>query len=96
MMQFRLRDAARRDLAEIWLATAERWGVDQADEYVRAIEDRLARICEFPESYPNYEGCHGTFRKAVSGEHLIFYRVGQQVIDVGRILHNRMDVEDIL
>tara|TARA_B100001057_G_scaffold450751_1_gene493111 strand:- start:654 stop:941 length:288 start_codon:yes stop_codon:yes gene_type:complete len=95
-MQFRLRDAARRDLAEIWLATAERWGVDQADEYVRAIEDRLARICEFPESYPEYASSHGTFRKAASGEHLIFYRVGQQVIEVARILHNRMDVEDIL
>ncbi|MEZ5694455.1 MAG: type II toxin-antitoxin system RelE/ParE family toxin [Altererythrobacter sp.] len=90
-MQFRLRNSAELDLAEIWLSTAERWGVDQADEYVRAIENRLARISDFPDSYPEYASRHGTFRKAPSGEHLIFYRVDGALVDVVRVLHNRMD-----
>ena len=95
-MQFRLRDAARLDLAEIWLATAERWGIDQADDYVRAIEKRLTLICDFPESYPAYESEYGSFRKAASGEHLIFYKFTHDWIDVVRILHNRSDVEQWL
>lgn len=95
-MRFLLRDAAKLDLADIWLSTAERWGVDQADDYVRAIEDRLGRICDFPESYPNYDCAHGSFRKARSGEHLIFYIVGETSFEVVRVLHNRTDVEEAL
>ncbi|MCR2833631.1 type II toxin-antitoxin system RelE/ParE family toxin [Parerythrobacter lacustris] len=95
-MRFFLRDAAKLDLADIWLSTANRWGVDQADDYVRAIEDRLSRICDFPESYPNYDCSHGKFRKARSGEHLIFYIISEMTVEVVRVLHSRMDVEDAL
>ena len=92
-MRFRLREAARLDLAEIWLVTAERRSIDQADDYVCAIKDRLLRVCDFPRSYPEYRGRHGTFRKAPSGEHLIFYLTDGAVVDVVRIIHNRMDIE---
>ena len=95
-MQSRLRPAARLDLAEIWLATAERWDVDQADEYIRLIEDRLSRIEQFPESYPVYHSRRGLFRKAPGGEHLIFYLVDHQLIDIVRIMHNRSDYEEEL
>ena len=93
MIACRISPAARRDLAEIWFDTAEGWSVDQADDYVRAIEERLLRICSFPHSYPEYRGRNGSFRKAPSGEHLIFYRVDKGFIEVARVLHNRMDVE---
>ena len=95
-MPFRLRDAAKVDLAAIWLNTADRWGVDQAEAYVRAIETRIGRICDYPESYPEYEGPADTFRKAPSGEHLIFYVVEGLMVDIVRILHNRMDADDRL
>ncbi len=93
-MRARLRPAARLDLAEIWLATAERWDVDQADQYIRLIQNRLSRIEEFPESYPLYRSRHGIFRKAPGGEHLIFYLVTKQLIDIVRITHNRSDYEE--
>ena len=93
-MRARLRPAARLDLAEIWLATAERWDVDQADQYIRLIQNRLSRIEEFPESYPLSRSRHGIFRKAPGGEHLIFYLVTKQLIDIVRITHNRSDYEE--
>ena len=92
-MKLGLRDAAQKDLAEIWLETARNWNVEQAEDYLRAIEHRLLRICEFPQSYPEYASRVGAFRKAPSGEHLIFYLVGDDFVDVVRILHNRMDIE---
>ena len=95
-MRWRLRDAARIDLAEIWLGSAERWGMDQADAYIRAIESRLQHACDFPESYPLHEGSGESFRKAISGSHLVFYRIDGEVIDVVRVLHNRMDPSDQL
>ena len=88
-MRFELRDGAKGDLAEIWLTTANRWGVDQAETYVRLIGERVAAICDYPRSNP----AHGQYRKAASGEHLIFYLVEDDLIDVVRMLHNRMDFE---
>ncbi|WP_428028182.1 type II toxin-antitoxin system RelE/ParE family toxin [Altererythrobacter sp.] len=92
-MQFRLRAAARYDLADIRLLTADRWSVDRAEDYARAIEQRLRHIRDFPQHYPEKESRYGTFRNAPCGEHLIFYLIGEDVIDVVRILHNRVDVE---
>ncbi len=84
--------AARRDLARIWAATAERWNIHQADAYIEAINHRFASIAEFPSSYPEYVGKLGSFRKAPSGEHLIFYLIWANRVEVVRVLHNRMDI----
>ncbi len=96
MMRLILRPAARHDLARIWSDTANRWGQAQADSYVEAINHRFDGIADFPSSYPEYRSKFGIFRKAASGEHLIFYAVHVEAVEVVRILHNRMDVGDLL
>lgn len=85
--------SARRDLARIWSDTANRWDRAQADSYVLAVSRRLEAILEFPSSYPEYRSRHETFRKAASGEHVIFYVTSAEQIEVVRILHNRMDAD---
>ncbi|MEQ5786485.1 type II toxin-antitoxin system RelE/ParE family toxin [Erythrobacter sp. NFXS35] len=95
-MRLIIRPAARRDLARIWSDTSERWSAAQADAYLQAIQRRFEGIGEFPSSFPEYRSKVGNFRKAASGEHLIFYRVGDEAVEVVRVLHNRMDVDAIL
>lgn len=95
-MRFELRKAAQADLARIWLDTANRWDVDQAEAYVRAIGECIATICDFPRSYPAHQGNLQGFRKAANGEHLIFYRVEGKLVDVVRVLHNRMDIDELV
>lgn len=95
-MRLILLPGARLDLSRIWSDTAARWGLDQADSYVAAINARFGGIADFPSSYPEYRGRRGIFRKAASGEHLIFYVVGDGTVEVIRILHNRMDVDEML
>jgi toxin ParE1/3/4 len=92
-MRLVLRPAARRDLARIWSDTATRWDRAQADRYVLAISQKLETIIDFPSSYPEYRSRHGTFRKAASGEHVVFYRAGAEAVEIVRILHNRMDLD---
>lgn len=92
-MRLSLLPAARRDLARIWSDTANRWDQVQADSYVMAINQRLDAILDFPSSYPEYRSRHGTFRKAASGEHVIFYLAEPERVEVVRILHNRMDLD---
>jgi toxin ParE1/3/4 len=82
-----LTPAARADLADIWLYTADRWGVEQADAYVRRIEDDLADANATPLARP-FEGKW----RIRSGHHLCIFRVVEtDTIEVVRILHERMD-----
>jgi toxin ParE1/3/4 len=39
---------ARRDLIEIWNYTAEHWGEEQADRYVRLINHAIQRLRDNP------------------------------------------------
>ena len=89
MTRFTLSPEAERDVAEIWLYTADNWGLDQADRYVLGIKDDLARAD--PNS-PLVRPIDGLWRLK-SGLHLcIFRRDSDSEIVVVRVLHERMDV----
>ena len=82
---------AQIDLDRIWDYTAQRWGIDQAELYIRqlwqhinaaAAQPMIGRAC--PEVRAGYHNCR-------SGSHFIFYRLINGGIEVVRILHERMD-----
>jgi toxin ParE1/3/4 len=87
--RIRLSPAARRDIAEIWLYTADRWGADQADRYVRQIElDLMAAADGLPLAR-----ALDRYWRMKSGHHVcVFRKLPAARIDVLRILHERMDV----
>lgn len=93
MTSYALSPAAKRDLADIWLYTADRWGVDQADDYVRQIEENLRKVAEgLRIAHPI-----DALWKIRSGQHLcIFSKEAGAQIWVIRILHARMDVANII
>ncbi len=95
MRRYRLRRKAQRDLAEIWLQTADRWGVDQAEDYVSMIRRRIESLLEYPERGPIYRTAFAEFRKMACGHHRIFYLVTDEMIDVVHIVHERRDVDDL-
>jgi toxin ParE1/3/4 len=91
MKRYRLSRLAEADLESIWEYSVAHWGVDQAEAYVRdlqraieaaAANPRLGRACD--EIRPGY------FKRAI-GSHIVFYRRADQLIDIARILHQRMD-----
>jgi toxin ParE1/3/4 len=91
MGRYVLSPRARIDLDKIWDHTAERWGIDQAEFYIRqlwqyieaaAAEPTIGRAC--PEVRAGYY-------KYRSGSHFLFYRLIDGGIDVVRVLHERMD-----
>ena len=93
MTRYALSPAARRDITDIWLYTADRWGVDQADHYVSEIEEDLHKAAEgLRVAQPI-----GDQWKIRSGHHLcIFAKPTGGLMWVIRILHERMDVESAL
>ncbi len=90
MTHYALSPAARRDITDIWLYTADRWGVDQADEYIAQIEEDLRKAATgLRVAQPIDE-----FWKIRSGHHLcVFATEGDGLVWVIRILHERMDVK---
>jgi toxin ParE1/3/4 len=89
-----LSPAARADLEEIWDYTCQRWGDDQAEEYVREIQRAIERVMDNPMIGRACDELRAGYRKHAVGSHTLYYRiVGGDVINVVRILHQRMDVD---
>ncbi|PWE17353.1 hypothetical protein DDZ18_06620 [Marinicauda salina] len=93
MPELRLRPLARRDLTDIWRYAADRWSEDQADRYLRTLNETLLSLLEFPERGRSLESVRATYRMVRAESHLVIYRPLGQAIEVVRILHMRMDPE---
>ena len=82
------------DLEEIWLYTAEKWSIDQADRYYNLIFDEIHFICKNIHAGKSMEHIRKGYRASKVKSHLIFYRVQNDTVEVIRILHERMDIEN--
>lgn len=89
-------NAARRDLLEIRDYGIATWGEEQADQYLRHINDRLQLLLQYPKIAPEYVSRSGSFRKLNAGEHLVFYRIEVDAIRIFRVIHRAAEVDSLL
>jgi toxin ParE1/3/4 len=82
---------AQLDLDDIWNSTEGRWGIDQAETYIRQIWQHIALIAAHPALGRSCDEVRVGYHKYPAGSHLLFYRITGDGIDVVRILHERMD-----
>lgn len=97
-MIFKLSKEAENDLENIWLYTFENWSAEQADRYLNLIIDEIEYLSQKPESGINFANIRkGYFRSKVKS-HFIFYRINAQKeeLEIIRILHERMDIDNHL
>lgn len=93
MSRYVLSPAARADLEDIWEHTCERWSSDQAEVYVREIQRAVERVAQSPSIGRTCDEVRPGYRKHAVGSHVLYYRlVSADVVDIVRILHQRMDV----
>ncbi|HEX4372538.1 MAG TPA: type II toxin-antitoxin system RelE/ParE family toxin [Puia sp.] len=95
-LPFAISKKAVADLEEIWLYTVEKWSVEQADRYYDLIFDEISYICKNNNSGRSMEHVRKGYRASKVKSHLIFYRILNDTIQVIRILHERMDIENRL
>jgi toxin ParE1/3/4 len=92
--RYLLSPAAQADLGQIWDYTHDRWGVDQAEEYLRELQRAIERAAANPRIGRACDEIRPGYRKLAAGSHTLFYQVtAEGVIDVVRVLHQRMDVD---
>ncbi len=84
------------DLEEIWLYTADKWSIEQADRYYNLIFDETAFICKSPKTGKQMEEIRKNYRAAKVKSHLIFYKVENDIVQIVRILHECMDIKSRL
>jgi toxin ParE1/3/4 len=96
-MKFEISVKAQHDLEEIWLYTFQNWSIEQADRYLNLIFDEIHYLSENPLAGRDYSELRKKYRCSKVKSHLIFYRTTESsVIEVIRILHERMDLEEQL
>lgn len=83
---------ARRDLIEIWFYTRDKWGEDQADRYLRRIDDAIKRLAGAPGLGSDYGQVRQGVRRYPVERHRIFYRRIDRGIEIVRVLHPSMDI----
>jgi toxin ParE1/3/4 len=91
-MRLRLSKLAYADLESVYVYTVDRWGVEQAEDYLHKLWDSLEAIKASPERFRLREAIYPGCRICISGRHAILYRVQGQSVEVARILHGSMDL----
>jgi toxin ParE1/3/4 len=88
--RFRLRRAAEEDLLDIATYTVERWGEDQAREYIGQLDRPFRELAANPEHGKPANDVRPGYLRQHLGRHMIYYRRMGGGIEIVRILHDRM------
>lgn len=94
---YSVRDKAVEDLEQIWIYTFENWSVEQADRYYHLIISEIEFIAGNFLSGKSMSHIKAGYRASKVKSHLIFYKLGSDNrVEVVRILHQQMDIENRL
>ena len=95
MAKYRLTNEAIKDLDDIWAYTYEKWSIYQADRYYNLIIDEIEYIASNPLLGRSMDHIKEGYRLSKVKSHLVFYKISlDKTIEIVRILHQKMDVEN--
>ncbi len=95
MKRFKLTVAADADLRKIAEYTLNQWGESQRNTYIAELFDAFTSLAESPSIATNADNIRKGYRKFPQGSHVVFFRLSDSShIEIIRILHKRMDVEN--
>ena len=87
---------AQADLDDIWEYTANHWDMDRADGYIRGLVDACDGLASGRRTGRNADVIRAGYRSLNQMSHVVFYRESESLIDIIRILHQRMDLPNHL
>lgn len=90
--RYRLTPKADRDLVQIWRHTNENWGKSQADKYLYLLEKGFSMLLRHPKSGRTRDEIRRGYRCLPIENHVVFYRIVDNDIEIVRILHQRMEI----
>jgi toxin ParE1/3/4 len=92
MTAYILSPAAASDLDSIWDYSADTWSTKQADRYVGEVRAAIEALADGRSKGRPIDNVRTGYFKLAVGSHFIVYRIAGDLIDVVRIVHQRMDL----
>ncbi|MFC5196632.1 type II toxin-antitoxin system RelE/ParE family toxin [Bizionia hallyeonensis] len=92
--KYRISQQAIEDLDKIWVYTLNKWSKEQADRYYDLIIAEIEFIADNYLIGKSAEQTRKNYRVTKIKSHLIFYRkVDSEIVEIVRVLHQRMDIK---
>ena len=97
MSTYIISEKALEDINKIWIYTAENWSVEQANRYYNLIFDEIEYIAANFLMARDFENIRKNYRFSKIKSHIIFFKKNKfNEIEVIRVLHERMDIDNRL
>jgi toxin ParE1/3/4 len=94
---YKISNQALIDLEQIWLYTFRNWSIEQSDRYYNLLINEMDYVSQNQESGKSMNHIKNGYRASKVKSHLIFYKTSSESeIEIIRILHERMDIENRL
>ncbi len=84
---------AEQDLTDIWIYTAEEWSLAQADTYIDELAAGTDALSSHPEPGYSREDIRAGYRSLNVSQHIMFYKILAEEIQIIRVLHKSVDVQ---
>ncbi|MBN1251200.1 MAG: type II toxin-antitoxin system RelE/ParE family toxin [Bacteroidales bacterium] len=96
-MKYRISEKAISDLETIWFYTLNKWSRGQADRYHNLIINEIEYIVNNFDFCRRMDYVRNGYRMSKVKSHLIFCKkTKDNIIEIIRILHQNMDIENRL
>ena len=92
MPGYRVTPRALEDLKNTGRYTEQQWGKRQRNTYLRALEKRFSWLAENPRLGKHRTDVVEGYYSFPEGEHVVFYMIGEENIDIIGIPHKEMDI----
>ncbi|MEM8503687.1 MAG: type II toxin-antitoxin system RelE/ParE family toxin [Cyanobacteria bacterium P01_D01_bin.1] len=95
MYSIRLTEQADADLLSIYTYSYNTWGDQQAAKYTDGLREAIKRIADQPNRIGTVDrsSVRLGYRSYHQKRHLIFYRTVDNYVEIVRILHDSMDID---
>ena len=97
MSKFVLTSKAKSDLKSIAKYTSKNWGRTQRNKYLSVMNSTFCDLADDVLIGQRYFNILNKYYKYQIGKHIIFYhRIDKNMIEIVRILHEKMDIQSHL
>ena len=96
-MDYVLSERALEDLNEIWVFTKKTWSIEQARRYYNLILEEFNYTCINFEFMQDYKLSNKKLKRSKVKSHHVYFKINEyNEIEILRILHERMDINNQL
>ena len=94
--KYRISATTIKDLDGIWEYTFTNWSKNQADRYHNLLMNEIEFVAENRTSGKSMDQIKEGYLVTYVKSHMIFFKRNEEIVEVIRILHQKMDVESNL